>query len=109
MRDVAITHRRPCVTENKINLTVRLSGLSIIWAPMHFTYNIKAKFLKIQRKLFREQHKELSREEYEQMVSTARRQDKERLALLMETICATGIRVSEVSVLTVEAARQGRA
>lgn len=72
-------------------------------------WNIKAKFLKIQRKLFREQRKELSRAEYEQLVSTARREGKERLALLMEAICATGIRVSEVPSLTVEAARQGRA
>lgn len=72
-------------------------------------WNIKVRFLKIQRRLFREQRKELSRAEYELLVSAARREGKERLALLMEAICATGIRVSEVPSLTVEAARQGRA
>ena len=47
-------------------------------------------------------------EEYIHLIETAREKGKERLALLMETICATGIRVSEVQYITVEAARQGR-
>ena len=71
-------------------------------------WNIQVKFLKIQRKLFRDQARELTREEYDLLVSTARADGKERLALLMEAICATGVRVSEVRYLTVEAARAGR-
>ncbi len=67
------------------------------------------KFLKIQRRMFRDQSRELTREEYDLLVSTARASGKERLALLMEAICATGVRVSEVRYLTVEAARAGRA
>ena len=65
--------------------------------------------LRIQRKLFRRQERELTREEYEQLVQTAQRKGQERLALLLEAITATGIRVSEVKYLTVEAARAGRA
>ena len=65
--------------------------------------------LRIQRKLFRSQERELTREEYEQLVQTAQRKGQERLALLLEAIAATGIRVSEVKYLTVEAARVGRA
>lgn len=72
-------------------------------------WDIRVKFLKIQRKLFRDQARELTREEYDLLVSTARASGKERLALLMEAICATGVRVSEVRYLTVEAARAGRA
>lgn len=72
-------------------------------------WDIRIKFLKIQRKLFRDQARELTREEYDLLVSTARVSGKERLALLMEAICATGVRVSEVRYLTVEAARAGRA
>ncbi|PWM51306.1 MAG: integrase [Bacillota bacterium] len=72
-------------------------------------WNIQVKFLKIQRKLFRDQARELTREEYDLLVSTARASGKERLALLMEAICATGVRVSEVRYLTVEAARAGQA
>ena len=65
--------------------------------------NCKVKALRIQRRLFRENRKELTRQEYDRLLSTARAQGKERLALLMEAICATGIRVSEVQYLTVEA------
>lgn len=47
--------------------------------------------------------------EYDRLLDTAKVQGKERLALLMETICATGIRVSEVRYITVEAVQCGRA
>ena len=70
--------------------------------------NCKVKALRIQRRLFRENRKELTRQEYDRLLSTARAQGKERLALLMEAICATGIRVSEVRYITAEAVREGR-
>ena len=65
--------------------------------------------LRIQRKLFRRQERELTRVEYERLVQTAERKGQARLALLLEAIAATGIRVSEVKYLTVEAAKAGRA
>ena len=52
---------------------------------------------------------ELTRGEYDRLLETARSLGRERLALVMETLCATGIRVSEVRYITVEAARAGRA
>ncbi len=72
-------------------------------------WDIRMKFLKIQRQLFRDQSRELSREEYNLLVSTARASERARLALMMEAICATGVRVSEVRYLTVEATKRGRA
>lgn len=69
----------------------------------------RVKFLKIQRQVFRKQSRELTRKEYEDLVLTARGEGKDKLALLMEAICATGIRVSELSYITVEAAKEGRA
>ena len=69
----------------------------------------KVKALKIQRKLFRDDRKELTREEYQRLLDSAHELGRERLALLLETICATGIRVSEVKYITVEAAQVGRA
>lgn len=72
-------------------------------------WGIRVKFLKIQRRMFRDQSRELTREEYDLLLSTARAEGKERLALLMEAVCATGVRVSEVKYLTVEAAQVGRA
>ena len=68
----------------------------------------KVKHLKIQRQLFREDGRELTRREYDQLLAAARSTGRERLALLMESICGTGIRVSEVKYLTVEAARRGK-
>lgn len=64
--------------------------------------------LRIQRRLFRRPERELTRREYERLVQTAVRYGRKRLALLLEAIAATGIRVSEVKYLTVEAAKTGR-
>ena len=69
----------------------------------------RVKYLRIQRKLFRDSSRTLNRSEYEQLLAAAQARGERRLALLMETICSTGIRVSEVRYITVETARQGRA
>lgn len=71
--------------------------------------DLRLKYLKVQRKLFRSRERELTRAEYARLVETAERQEKPRLSLLMETICATGIRVGEVRYITVEAVRAGQA
>lgn len=68
----------------------------------------RIKYLKIQRRLFRSTEKQLSKQEYIRLLETAHSLGRERLALLMETICATGIRVSEVKYITAEAIRAGR-
>lgn len=69
----------------------------------------RIKSLHLQRRVFREQSRELSREEYLRLLEAARSSGQERLELLMEAICSTGIRVSEVRYLTVEAVRGGQA
>ena len=69
----------------------------------------RARFVKVQRRLFRDPARELTRPDYERLIATARELGKERLALVMETICATGVRVSELRYLTVEAVQRGRA
>jgi len=69
----------------------------------------RVKALRLQRTLFRNEKRELTREEYQRLVTAARQRGDERLALLMETICATGIRVSEVRYITVEAVREEQA
>ncbi len=69
----------------------------------------RVRYLKRQRRLFRDSSRELSRDEYERLVRTAENRGNSRLALLFETICATGIRVSEVKYVTVEAVTAGQA
>lgn len=68
----------------------------------------RARFLKIQHRLFRDSRQELTRGEYERLVAAAEATGDRALALLMETICSTSIRVSEVQYITVEAAKNGK-
>lgn len=65
--------------------------------------------LKIQRPLFSDEHKELSHAEYQRLVQTAEHTRQHRLALILQTIAATGIRVSELRFITADAVRSGRA
>ena len=67
------------------------------------------KYLRIQRRMFREKSRELDQREYRRLISAAKNDGHERTALLIEAIGATGIRVSEVKYLTVEAVQCGRA
>ena len=69
----------------------------------------RAKFLRRQRTPFRDGRRELDRAEYAKLVDAARRAKNERIGLIMETLCSTGIRVSELAFVTVEALRAGRA
>ena len=69
----------------------------------------RVKALRIQRRVFRSAERELTKDEYVKLVETAAGNGQERLALVTETICAIGIRVSELKYITVEALKQGRA
>ena len=69
---------------------------------------LKVKRLKMQNNLFVNQEKELTRQEYQRLLQTARNEGKEQLALCIETIAATGIRISELKYFTVEHVRKGR-
>ena len=70
---------------------------------------LKVKYLRIQRQLFRNSNRELTQAEYLKLINKAQELGKERLSLLMQTICATGIRVSELKYITVETVKAGKA
>lgn len=65
--------------------------------------DFKIKYLKVQKKIFKETEKELNRNEYARLIKTARDENRERIALVMETLGATGMRVSELKYITLEA------
>ena len=67
----------------------------------------KVKYLKLQRRMFRKSEKDLSKEEYQRLVQAAHEKGDLRMELILETICATGIRVGELKYITVEAVRAG--
>ena len=69
----------------------------------------KIKSIKMQKQIFCEENRELTREEFNRLVSTAESNGNERLSLIIQTICGTGIRISELKFITVEAVRAGEA
>ncbi len=72
-------------------------------------YDLKVKTLKIQRRIFADKSKELSKTEYERLLAAAKNKNNERLYYLIQTIANTGLRVSEIKYVTCEAVRQGQA
>ena len=69
----------------------------------------KVKLLKIQKSSFRNSQQDMSRDDYIKLVETANQQGKVRLGMIIQTICAAGIRVSELKYMTVEAVKSSRA
>ena len=71
--------------------------------------DLKVKSFKLQQKIYCPEEKELTKAEYMRLVNTAKQKGNERLNLLIQTICGTGIRVSELQYITVEAVTCGEA
>lgn len=68
-------------------------------------YELKVKSLKIQKQIFADKEKELTKNEYERLLKTAKKKNNEQLYMLMQTICSSGISVSELCAITVEAVK----
>ncbi len=87
------------------------AALSSLNRFFHFMgwYDLRVKNLRIQKQIFASTEKELTKAEYDRLLQAARQKKNERLYLLMQTICSTGIRVSEVRFITVEAVNHGAA
>lgn len=71
--------------------------------------DLKLKSIRIQRNLFCSEEKELTKKEYERLCIAARKRKNERLYLILQTICGTGIRVGELKYITTKAVREGQA
>ena len=71
-------------------------------------YDLRMKLLRIQKEIFAKEEKELTKGEYIRLVQAAERKGNMRLSLVIQTICATGIRVSELQYITVESLKKGR-
>lgn len=85
-----------------------LSSLNSFFNFNHW-YELKVKMLKIQKQIFAQKEKELTRAEYERLLDAAKSKKNERLYYLMQTICASGIRVSELSAVTIESLKMRKA
>ena len=72
-------------------------------------HDLKVKTLKLQQQVYCPEEKELTKAEYTRLCRTAEQRHNERLNLILQTICGTGIRVSELQYITVEAVKHGEA
>lgn len=91
-----------------VSVNVKLSALNSFFEFVGRS-DLRLKLLKIQQKAYCSAEKELSKAEYLRLVKTAEQEDNQKLALLLQTICGTGIRVSEVKYITAEAVNRGEA
>ena len=85
-----------------------LSSINAFFVFMGW-YDLKVKTLKIQRRIFADKSKELTKAEYERLLIAAQNRKNERLYYLMQTVASTGLRVSEIKYVTCEAVMQGQA
>lgn len=70
-------------------------------------YGLRVKTYRIQKEAFMPERRDLSKKEYKKLVRTARQKGKKRLAAIIQTVCATGIRISELKHITVESLEKG--
>ncbi len=103
---------KPILIEWKNHITTKYKAVSVntmlaaLNSFLDYTgwADLKVKPLKIQKSFFSNSDKELTREEYERLVRAAQQAGNQRLSLIIQTICGTGIRVSELEFITVGAA-----
>ena len=88
------------------SVNAALSSLNSFFNFMGW-YELRVKNLKIQKQIFTSTDKELTKVEYDRLLNAARQKKNDRLYLLMQTICSTGIRVSEARYVTVESVARG--
>ena len=91
-----------------VSVNAAISSLNSFFTFCEWS-GLRMKNLKIQRKIFASQEKELTKPEYDRLLRAAVEKKDRRLFCLMQTICSTGIRVSELRFITVEALSRGRA
>ena len=90
------------------SVNAMLAGLNGFFA-FYGWHDLKVKTLKLQQQVYCPEEKELTKQEYARLCRAAERRKNQRLSLILQTICGTGIRVSELRYITVEAAKQGEA
>lgn len=85
-----------------------LASINSLFAFLNW-HDLRVKSLKLQQQVFCPEEKELTKAEYTRLCRTAERKHNERLNLILQTICGTGIRVSELQYITVEAVKNSEA
>lgn len=109
-KETVIAYKNKLLSENYATRSINsmLASLNGLFSFLSWC-DLKVKSIKLQQQIYCPEEKELSKAEYMRLVNTAKQRGNERLNLILQTICGTGIRVSELQFITVEAVKSGNA
>ena len=109
-KETVIAYKNKLISENYAvrSINSMLASINSLLAFLGWT-ECKVKSIKLQRQVYCSEEKELTKAEYTRLVNAAKQKGNERLNLLIQTICCTGIRVSELQFITVEAVKNSEA
>lgn len=109
-KDLAIAYKQHLVEHEYAvrSINSMLASINSLFSFFGW-YDCKVKAIKQQREIFCKEEKELTKEEYFRLLRAAEQKKNDRLNLIIQTICGTGIRVSELQFITVEAVKKGEA
>ena len=109
-KETVIAYKNKLLSENYATRSINsmLASLNGLFSFLSWP-DLKVKSIKLQQQIYCSEEKELSKAEYMRLVNTAKQKGNERLNLLLQTICGTGIRVSELQYITIEAVKCGKA
>lgn len=108
-KDIVIAYKKKIVSEYAVrSVNSMLASINKLFSFLGWN-ELKVKALKIQQQIYCPEEKELTKAEYIRLCNTAERKGNKRLSLILQSICGTGIRVSELQFITVEAVKRGEA
>lgn len=109
-KETVISYKNKLINENYAvrSINSMLASLNSFFMFLGWL-ECKVKSIKLQRQIYCPEEKELTKSEYMRLVNTAKQKGNERLNFILQTICGTGIRVSELQFITVEAVKNGEA
>lgn len=109
-KEAVIAYKGRLLAENYAvrSINSMLASLNSLFSFLGWS-DLKVKSIRLQRQIYCPEDKELTKAEYMRLVNAAGQKDNERLNLILQTICGTGIRVSELQYITVEAVKSGEA
>ena len=109
-KETVIVYKNKLLSENYAARSINsmLASINGLFSFLGWV-DLKVKSIKLQRQIYCPEEKELTKAEYMRLINTAKQKGNERLNLLIQTICGTGIRVSELQYITIEAVKCGEA
>ena len=109
-KESVIAYKSNLISENYAvrSINSMLASLNSLFVFLGWM-DCRVKSIKLQRQIYCPEEKELTKAEYMRLVNTAKQKGNERLNLILQTICGTGIRVSELQYITMEAVKRGEA